>query len=96
MSLSGLLLGLINIAIVVASGLIGYVIMWILGLSGSRCRRGAAIYMVIVATDCGFLRSMALLLGMPIASPRGRIMIVACVRTGTKYGQICRRLEYVA
>jgi hypothetical protein len=66
MSLAGVLLGLINIAIVVAIlVLIGYVAMWLLGLLGFPIPATVQkIYMVIVALIALYL-IVALLLGIP-------------------------------
>lgn len=66
MSLTGLLLGLINIAIVVAVlVLVGYVIMWILGLIGFPVPMTVQkIYMVIVALIALYM-IVSLLLGIP-------------------------------
>ena len=53
MSISGLLLGLINIAIVVAVlVLVGYIILWLMGMLGFPIPANVQkIYMVIVASD---------------------------------------------
>jgi bacteriorhodopsin len=66
MSLTGLLLGLINICIVVAVlVLIGYVIVWILGIIGFAVpAQVQKIYMVIVALIALYM-IVALLLGIP-------------------------------
>jgi hypothetical protein len=66
MSLTGVLLGLINIAIVVAILiLIGYVAMWLLGLLGFPIPAPVQkIYMVIVALIALYM-IVALLLGIP-------------------------------
>jgi hypothetical protein len=66
MSLTGLVLGLINIAIVVAIlVLVGYVIMWILGLLGFPVPAMVQkIYMVVVALIALYM-IVSLLLGMP-------------------------------
>ena len=66
MSLTGVLLGLINIAIVVAIlVLIGYVILWIMGMLGFPVPAPVQkIYMVIVALIALYM-IVALLLGIP-------------------------------
>jgi hypothetical protein len=66
MSLTGILLGLINIAIVVAILiLVGYVILWILGLIGFPVPDMVQkMYMVIVALIALYM-IVALLLGIP-------------------------------
>jgi hypothetical protein len=66
MSLTGLLLGLIDIAIVVAIlVLIGYIIIWLLGLlSFSVPVQVQKIYMVIVALIALYM-IVSLLLGVP-------------------------------
>lgn len=66
MTLSGVLLGLINIAIVIALFvLIGYVAMWILGLINFQVPDMVQkLYMVIVALIALYM-IVALLLGMP-------------------------------
>ena len=66
MSLTGVLLGLINIAIVVAILiLIGYVAMWLLGLLGFPIPATVQkIFMVIVALIALYM-IVALLLGIP-------------------------------
>jgi hypothetical protein len=66
MSLTGVLLGLINIAIVVAILiLIGYVILWILGIIGFPVPEMVQkMYMVIVALIALYM-IVALLLGIP-------------------------------
>lgn len=66
MSLTGILLGLINIAIVVAILiLIGYVILWILGIIGFPVPDMVQkLYMVIVALIALYM-IVALLLGIP-------------------------------
>jgi bacteriorhodopsin len=66
MSLTGLLLGLINICIVIAVlVLIGYVIVWILGMIGFAVpAQVQKIYMVIVALIALYM-IVALLLGIP-------------------------------
>jgi len=66
MSLTGVLLGLINIAIVVAVLiLVGYVILWILGIIGFPVPDMVQkLYMVIVALVAIYM-IVALLLGMP-------------------------------
>ena len=65
MSLTGLLLGLINIAIVVAIlVLIGYIIMWLMGMLGFPIpAQVQKIYMVIVALIALYM-IVALLLGI--------------------------------
>ena len=65
MSLTGLLLGLINIAIVVAVlVLVGYIIIWIMGLIGFAVpAQVQKIYMVIVALIALYM-IVALLLGI--------------------------------
>lgn len=65
MSISGLLLGLINVAIVVAVlVLVGYVAMWLLGLVGFPIPANVQkIYMVIVALIALYM-IVALLLGI--------------------------------
>ena len=65
MSLTGILLGLINICIIVAILiLIGYVILWILGIIGFPVpAQVQKIYMVIVALIALYL-IVALLLGI--------------------------------
>jgi hypothetical protein len=66
MSLTGILLGLINIAIVVAILiLVGYMILWILGLIGFPVPDMVQkMYMVIVALIALYM-IVALLLGIP-------------------------------
>jgi hypothetical protein len=66
MSLTGILLGLINICIVVAIlVLVGYVILWILGLIGFPVPAMVQkLYMVIVALIALYM-IVALLLGIP-------------------------------
>jgi hypothetical protein len=66
MSLTGILLGLINIAIVVAIlVLVGYIILWILGLIGFPVPAMVQkLYMVIVALIALYM-IVALLLGVP-------------------------------
>ena len=66
MSLTGVLLGLINVCIVVAIlVLIGYVIVWLLGLLGFPIpAQVQKIYMVIVALIALYM-IVALLLGIP-------------------------------
>jgi hypothetical protein len=66
MSLTGILLGLINVAIVVAILiLVGYVILWILGLIGFPVPDMVQkMYMVIVALIALYM-IVALLLGIP-------------------------------
>jgi hypothetical protein len=66
MSLTGILLGLINVAIVVAILiLVGYVILWILGLIGFPVPDMVQkLYMVIVALIALYM-IVALLLGIP-------------------------------
>jgi hypothetical protein len=66
MSLTGILLGLINIAIVVAILiLVGYVILWILGIIGFPVPDMVQkLYMVIVALIALYM-IVALLLGIP-------------------------------
>jgi hypothetical protein len=66
MSLTGILLGLINIAIVVAVLiLIGYVILWIMGMIGFPIPDMVQkMYMVIVALIALYM-IVALLLGIP-------------------------------
>jgi len=66
MSLTGILLGLINVAIVVAIMiLIGYLILWILGIIGFPVPDMVQkLYMVIVALVAIYM-IVALLLGMP-------------------------------
>jgi len=66
MSLTGVLLGLINIAIVVAIlVLIGYVILWIMGMLGFPVPAPVQkIFMVIVALIALYM-IVALLLGIP-------------------------------
>jgi len=66
MSLAGVLLGLINIAIVVAIlVLIGYVAIWLLGLLGFPIPATVQkIFMVIVALIALYM-IVALLLGIP-------------------------------
>jgi bacteriorhodopsin len=66
MSLTGLLLGVINIAIVVAVlVLIGYIAMWILGALGFAVPANVQkIFMVIVALIALYM-IVALLLGVP-------------------------------
>lgn len=65
MSLTGVLLGLINIAIVVAIFvLIGYIIVWILGIIGFAVPEMVQkLYMVIVALIALYM-IVALLLGI--------------------------------
>jgi hypothetical protein len=65
MSLTGLLLGLINVAIVVAVLiLIGYIVVWIFGMIGFGIPDNVQkIYMVIVALYALYL-IVALLLGV--------------------------------
>lgn len=64
MSLSGLILGLINIAVVIAVlVLVGYIILWILGIIGfSVPDMVQKLYMVIVALIALYM-IVALLLG---------------------------------
>jgi bacteriorhodopsin len=66
MSLTGLLLGIINIAIVVAVlVLIGYIAMWILGALGFAVPANVQkIFMVIVALIALYM-IVSLLLGVP-------------------------------
>jgi hypothetical protein len=66
MSLTGVLLGLINIALVVAIlVLIGYVAMWLLGLIGFPVPATVQkIFMVIVALIALYM-IVSLLLGIP-------------------------------
>ena len=66
MSLTGVLLGLINIAIVVAVlVLIGYIILWIMGMLGFPVPATVQkIYMLIVALIALYM-IVALLLGIP-------------------------------
>lgn len=66
MSLTGILLGLINIAIVIAIlVLIGYIIVWIMGLLGFAIPAMVQkLYMVIVALIALYM-IVALLLGIP-------------------------------
>jgi len=65
MSLTGILLGLINVAIVVAVLiLIGYIVVWIFGIIGFAIpAQVQKIYMVIVALIALYL-IVALLLGL--------------------------------
>lgn len=65
MSISGLLLGLINIAIVVAVlVLVGYIILWLMGMLGFAIPANVQkIYMVIVALIALYM-IVALLLGI--------------------------------
>ncbi len=65
MSISGLLLGLINIAIVVAIlVLVGYIAVWLLGIVGFAIPANVQkIYMVIVALIALYM-IVALLLGV--------------------------------
>lgn len=66
MSLTGILLGLINVAIVVAVLiLIGYIILWIMGMIGFPIPDMVQkMYMVIVALIALYM-IVALLLGIP-------------------------------
>jgi hypothetical protein len=66
MSLTGLLLGIINIAIVVAIlGMVGYIAMWLLGLIGFPVPATVQkIFMVIVALIALYM-IVSLLLGIP-------------------------------
>lgn len=66
MSLTGLLLGLINVAIVVAVLiLIGYIILWLMGLLGFPIPvMVQKIYLAIVALIALYL-IVALLIGIP-------------------------------
>ena len=65
MSISGLLLGLINIAIVVAVlVLVGYIVLWLMGMLGFPIPAPVQkIYMVIVALIALYM-IVALLLGI--------------------------------
>ena len=66
MSLTGILLGLINVAVVVAVLiLVGYVVMWILGIIGFPVPENVQkIYMVIIALVALYM-IVSLLLGIP-------------------------------
>ena len=66
MSLTGILLGLINVAIVVAILiLVGYIILWIMGIIGFPVPAMVQkMYMVIVALIALYM-IVALLLGIP-------------------------------
>ena len=66
MSLTGLLLGLINVAIVVAVlVLIGYIILWLMGLLGFPIPvMVQKVYLAIVALIALYM-IVALLIGMP-------------------------------
>lgn len=79
MSLAGILLGLINVAIVVAILiLIGYIAMWILGAVGFAVpAQVQKIYMVIVALIALYM-IVALLLGI---GPHFRLIGEAVPRT---------------
>lgn len=74
MSLAGILLGLINIAIVIAIlVLIGYVAVWIAGMLGFAIpAQVQRIFMVIVALIALYM-VVALLLGMPVVHVIGRL-----------------------
>lgn len=98
MSLTGVLLGLINICIVVAIlVLVGYVILWILGLIGFAVPDMVQkLFMIIVALIAIYM-VVALLLGIPthfkiVEVDRGKVVDRGeAVAAGVLWGLALRR-----
>ena len=93
MSISGLLLGLINIAIVVAVlVLVGYIVLWLMGMLGFPIPANVQkIYMVIVALIALYM-IVALLLGI---GPPFRVLghRRAAIGLGPRLTSWCRKKD---